>query len=63
MLSNFELFSLYFMWFPSDSVVKKSACNGKDSGSIPGSGRSPDGGHDNLHQYSCLQNLMDREGW
>ena len=26
---------------------------------IPGLGRSPGGGHDN-HQYSCLENPMDR---
>jgi len=29
-------------------------------GSIPGSGRSPGGGHGNPLQYSCLQNPMDR---
>ena len=28
----------------------------RDMGSIPGSGRSPGGGHDNLLQYSCLEN-------
>ena len=28
---------------------------------IPGSGRSPGGGHDNPLQYSCLENPMDRE--
>ena len=31
-----------------------------DVGSIPGSGRSPGGGHGNPLQYSCLENLMDR---
>ena len=30
---------------------------------IPGSGRSPVGGHDNPLQYSCLENAMDREAW
>ena len=34
-----------------------------DVGSIPGSGRSPGGGHGNPLQYSCLENLMDRGGW
>ena len=29
-------------------------------GLIPGSGRSPGGGHANPLQYSCLQNPMDR---
>ena len=28
--------------------------------SIPGSGRSPGGGHGNPLQYSCLENPMDR---
>ena len=27
---------------------------------IPGSGRSPGGGHGNPPQYSCLENPMDR---
>ena len=35
----------------------------RDSGSIPGSGRSPAGGHGNPLQYSCLQNPMDRVAW
>ena len=32
-------------------------------GLIPGSGRSPGGGHGNPLQYSCLENLMDRATW
>ena len=32
-------------------------------GLIPGSGRSPAGGHGNPLQYSCLGNAMDREAW
>ena len=35
----------------------------KDSGSIPGSGRSPGGGNGNPLQYSCLENPMDRGAW
>ena len=42
---------------------KESACNAGDLGSIPGSGRSHGGGDDNLLQYSCLENPMDRESW
>ena len=34
-----------------------------DAGSIPGSGRSPGGGHSNSLQYSCLENAMDRGAW
>ena len=33
-----------------------------DTGSVPGSGRSPRGGNGNLVQY-CLENHMDREAW
>ena len=36
----------------------------RDTGSIPGSGRSPGGGHGNPLQYSCLENTpMDRGAW
>ena len=35
----------------------------RDSGLIPGSGRSPGGGLGNPLQYSCLENPMDREAW
>ena len=31
----------------------------RDSGSIPGSGRSPGGGHGSPFQDSCLENPMD----
>ena len=33
----------------------------RETGSIPGSGRSPEGWHGNPLQYSCLENPMDRE--
>ena len=32
----------------------------RDSGSVPGSGRSLGGGHGNPFQDSCLENPMDR---
>ena len=35
----------------------------RDMGSIPGSGRSPWGGHDNPLQYSCMAIPMDRGAW
>ena len=35
----------------------------RDVGSIPGLGRSPGEGNDNLLQYSCLYNPMDRGAW
>ena len=45
---------------------KESACSAGDEGnkgSIPGLGRFLGGGHGNPLQYSCLENLMDREAW
>ena len=38
------------------SVGKESTCYVGDLGSIPGLRKSPGGGHDNLLQYSCLEN-------
>ena len=35
----------------------------RDVGSIPGSGRSPGGGHGNPLQYACLEDPMDRGAW
>ena len=35
----------------------------RDTGSVPGSGRSPGGGHGNPLQHSCLENPMDRGAW
>ena len=35
----------------------------RDTGSIPGLGRSPGGGHGNPLQYSCLENPIDRGAW
>ena len=41
----------------------ESACNAGNPDSIPGSGRSPGGGHGNPFQYSCLENPHDRGDW
>ena len=48
---------------PQRLSSKESACNAGDAGLIPGLGRSPGGGHCNPHQYSCLENPMEREAW
>ena len=48
---------------PQQLSGKESACNAGDTGSIPGSGRSPEGGNGNPLQYSCLGNLKDRGAW
>ena len=50
-------------YFPGDSDGKTSACNARDSGLIPGSGRSPGEGNGNQLQYSCLDNPMNRGAW
>ena len=47
-------------------VVKNLPANAgdiRDTGSIPGLGRSPGGGNGNPFQYSCLENPMDRGAW
>ena len=47
-------------------VVKNPPANSgdiKDVDWIPGSRRSPGGGHGNPLQYSCLENPMDRGAW
>ena len=44
-------------------VIKNPPANAgdtRDTGSIPGSGRSPGGGLGNPLQYSCLENPMNR---
>ena len=44
-------------------IVKNPPANAgdiRDTGSVPWSGRSPGGGDGNPHQYSCLENLLDR---
>ena len=44
-------------------MLKNTLANAGDTGLIPGSGRSPGEGNDNLLQYSCLENPMDRGAW
>ena len=54
------------MGFPGDTVVKNPPANAgdaRDTGSIPGSGRSPGVGNGTPLQYSCLENPMDRGAW
>ena len=47
-------------------MVKNPPANAgdiRDIGLIPGSERSPGGGHDTPVQYSCLETPMDRGAW
>ena len=46
--------------FPGGSGDKESACNVRDLGLIPGSGRSSGEGNGYPLQISCLENSMDR---
>ena len=47
------------MGFPDSLVDKESACNARDLGSIPGSGRCAGEGIGYPLQYSDLENSMD----
>ena len=49
--------------FPGSSDGKESALSAGDLGSIPGLGRFPGKGNGNPHQYSCLENSIDRGAW
>ena len=49
--------------FPGGPVVKNPPANAGDSGSIPGSGSSPEEGNGYTLQCSCLENPMDRGDW
>ena len=40
-----------------------ASSGGRDSGSIPVSGRCPGRGHGNPLKYSYLENPMDRQAW
>ena len=54
------------MGLPCGSVVKNLLANAGDTGdagSIPQSGRSPEGGYGNPLQCSCLENPTDRGAW
>ena len=42
---------------------KESACNAGEMGSITGLERFAGEGNSNPHQYSCLENRMDRGVW
>ena len=60
---NFMLYTLYYNLFYTRSVVKNPLANARDAGdtgSIPGSGRSPGEGNGNPF---VLGNPMDREAW
>ena len=49
--------------FPGGLDGKESACKAGDLGSVPGLGRSPGEGNGYPHQYSCVDNPIDRGAW
>ena len=59
--------STYSKWASQVVLVVESppakVGTAEDAGSIPGSGRSPGGGHGKPLQYSCLENPMHRGAW
>ena len=69
-VSNLSSLLAFSYWWTDASqaalVAKNPPANAgdlRDAGSIPGSGRSPGGGHGNPLQYSCLENPTDRGTW
>ena len=70
---NMSMHVYVHVGFPAGASGKEAACQcskHKRSGfdpwvrkQIPGSGRSPGGGHGNLLHYPCLENPMDRGAW
>ena len=63
---NIIVMGLCSMYYPGGTVVKKlpaSAGDLRDGCSIPGSGRFSGVGNCISLQYSCPENLTDREAW
>ena len=53
-------------WCPGNTSGKEPACQSRrkrDLVSIPGWGRFPEGRHNYVLQYACLDNPMDRGAW
>ena len=59
--------TIFISWTSQVALVVKNppgnAGDIRDTGSIPGSGRSPGGGPSNPLQYFCLENPKDRGTW
>ena len=51
------------MGFPGSSDGKESACSAGDLGSVLGPGISNGEGNGYSHQYSYLENSIDRGAW
>ena len=58
--------STHAVGFPGSALVKNLSAyagDARDSGPVPGSGRSSGVGTSNPLQYSCLENSMGRGAW
>ena len=62
-LSRFSFMVCVFWGFPGSLNGKESPFSAADLGSLPVSGRSPEEGHCNPLQYSCLENPRDARAW
>ena len=51
------------MGFPGSSVVENPPASAGDASLIPGLGRFPGEGNGDPHQYSRLENPMDKGAW
>ena len=60
---NIHIYPYIYIYesFPGGSDGKESICNARNPDLIPGSGRFPGEGNGYPHQYSCLENSMNRE--
>ena len=62
-----KIFKIFFVFDVSIALVVKNppanAGDERDVSSITGLARSPEGGHSNPLQCSCLGNPMDRGSW
>ena len=60
----FPLCCSQWVWgFPGGSGVENRPAGAGDMGLIPGLGGSSEGGNGSPHQYSCLENPVDRGAW
>ena len=61
-----DIYIYIYQGFPGGAVVKSlpaDAGDTRDTGLIPGLGRSPGEGSGNPLQYSCLEHSMKRRAW
>ena len=58
--STWELYIIHYTFPGGIKNPPDNAEDVQDVSLIPGSGRSPGGGHGNSLQYSCLENSKDR---